>query len=131
MKNMFEMLETLEKNYEERRKKMYARYEDTERGVSFIRGYKNAITDLRKMMYGDCPKFYFTFGSDPAFPFGRNEYVVVHAANMGEAVHKFQREYPNRRGSNLVNCAFWYDEEEWNSRTKQYYPNTEPAEVIY
>lgn len=130
MKNMFEMLETLEKNYEEQRARMYARYEDTEWGVGVLNGYKNAIEDLKMMMTDVYHKFFFTFGTDPQYPHGINDYVLVLAKTEAEAVDKFQQKYPNRPESNLVNCAFWYDEEEWNSRTKQYYPNTKPAEVI-
>lgn len=131
MKNMFEMLETLEKNYEEQRRKMYASYEDTEWGVGVITGYKNAIEDLRMMMTDVYHKFFFTFGTDPQYPYGINDYVLVLAKTEAEAVDKFQEKHPNRPRSNAVNCAFWYNEKQWDSRTKQYYEGREPAEVIW
>lgn len=130
MKNMFEMLETLEKNYEEKRRKTYERYEDTAWGIGVLHGYKNAIEDLKMMMTEIYHKYYFTFGTDCRYPYGINDYVLVLAKNEAEAVHKFQQKYPNRPESNLVNCAFWYDEEERNMYTKQYYEGREPAEVI-
>ena len=76
------------------------------------------------------PNFYFTFGSNPAYPFGRDDYVKVTAPNLGEAVRLFQEHHPNRPGSNLVNCAFWYTEEEFNKFRDEHYPGREPIEVL-
>ena len=47
-------------------------------------------------------RFYFTFGSDPGFPF---------------------------QNTGTVNCAFWYSEEHWTG-TPNEREYTEPAEVI-
>jgi len=76
-------------------------------------------------------KTYFTFGSDPLYPFGRDDYVVAQGESLKECVHKFMKKYPNPRPgcSHLVNCAFFYKEEEWKTFYTHYY-GTDPAEVI-
>lgn len=75
-------------------------------------------------------RFYFTFGSDPAYDFGRDDYVIVEAASLDQALCLFRAAHPNRRGSSCINCASWYPEEEWKSRVARYYPSTEPKEII-
>ena len=131
MEKIMEIVAALEKNYEEKKRKMYASYEDTEWGIGVINGYENAITDIKKMMAECYPPFYFTFGTDPAYPYGIEDYVVVHAASLSDAVHKFNQKHRKRPGSNATNCAFWYTEEEWNKSTKQYYGDRKPVEVIW
>lgn len=76
-------------------------------------------------------KTYFTFGSDPLYPFSRDDYVVVYGESVGECIHKFMKKYPNPRPgrSHLINCAFYYKEVEWRERCAHFY-GPEPVEVI-
>lgn len=78
--------------------------------------------------YENVENFYFTFGSNKDFPY-QNTYLVVIARNIEEAIKKFKNKYPHREGSNCINCAFYYNEKEWNEGTKKYY-SEEPAEII-
>lgn len=55
--------------------------------------------------------YYYTFGTDPGFPF-QNGWVEVKAASWPEAHKKFRALYPDRR-PNIINCAFFYEEERW------------------
>lgn len=73
--------------------------------------------------------FYFTFGSDPQFPFGRDDYVLVKANDLGEAVRMFDLVHPRRPGSNCVNCAFFYEEDDFLRFKDEYYPG-DPIEVL-
>lgn len=57
-------------------------------------------------------KFYFTFGSNPQFPY-QNGHLVVYAENVDIAIKKYRHKYPDIH-KNTVNCAFIYSEEEWN-----------------
>lgn len=72
---------------------------------------------------------YFTFGTDPLFPFGINDYVVVEAEGLNEACCLFNLVHPPRH-DDVVNCAFIYSEETFNLFRDQYYKDVEPAEVI-
>lgn len=74
-------------------------------------------------------KFYFTFGSDPCFPWGRKDYVVVDGKDRSDAVSKYNRKYPPRH-DNLVNCAFIYPWAEFRGIKSKYYRNVGPADVI-
>lgn len=74
--------------------------------------------------------FYFTFGSNPAFPYGRDDFVQVVADDIREAVTIFRHHHPNRPGSNLVNCAFWYTEDEFSKFREEFYPGREPVETL-
>lgn len=74
--------------------------------------------------------YYFTFGSDPRFPFKRGEYVLVKANDGNEACQKFKSKYPNRPGSPFINCAGIYTEEEFNKFRDVYYVEAEPADTI-
>lgn len=62
--------------------------------------------------------YYFTFGSDERYPF-QYGYVIIKANNIKEACNKFKHNFPNRKGSNCLNCAFYYNENEfmehWNT----------------
>ncbi len=73
-------------------------------------------------------RFYFTFGSDLGFPY-QDTYLIVIADCKGEAMTKFQKKYPNRH-KDCLNCAFVYNEEEWNGSLNQEYYSEEPAEII-
>lgn len=72
-------------------------------------------------------KFYFTFGSDPAYPYGIDDYVVVLAKNIYEAQMAFKALHPNRPDSDSLNYAFDYTEKTWEA---QYYGDNPPVEVI-
>lgn len=72
-------------------------------------------------------KFYFTFGSDPAYPYGIDDYVVVLAKNRYEAQMAFKALHPNRPDSDSLNYAFDYTEKTWGA---QYYGDNPPVEVI-
>lgn len=75
-------------------------------------------------------RFYYTFGTDPMFPHGEKDYVVVEAENMNGADRKFLSVYPSRPGSNLLNCAFVYSEQEFNKFRDKYYCGRNPARTI-
>ena len=75
-------------------------------------------------------KFYFTFGSDPEYPFGFSEYVVVLADGWDEACDKFQNKYPSRPGSWLINCACIYTQKSWDRGIWTYYSGMEPSDII-
>jgi len=74
--------------------------------------------------------YYFTFGTDPRYPYGINDYVKVTAPDLGTAIRTFQKRHPNRPGSNLVNCAFYYDEEDFLPMIDKYYNGEGPIEVL-
>ncbi len=72
--------------------------------------------------------YYFTFGSARTFPF-QNTYVKVVANSERDAIATFRSNYPDR-SPNTVNCAFWYNQEEWDRLgEKRYFPD-EPAVVL-
>lgn len=73
-------------------------------------------------------KFYFTFGSDPGFPY-QNTYLIVMAYTEKEAIQKFREKYPDRH-KNTFNCAFVYTEQQWEGSLNQKYYPKEPAEII-
>ena len=60
-------------------------------------------------------KFYFSFGSDPQFPFYKG-WVEVAADTLEKAIEKFRARYPDR-APGIVNCAFWYSQEQWEKFT--------------
>lgn len=72
--------------------------------------------------------FYFTFGTDPQFPFGPNEIVMVKAANRNMAMRMFDKKYPGQRG--IVNCAFCYPEEEFDTFRDEFYKGVQPSDSI-
>lgn len=74
-------------------------------------------------------RFFYTFGSDPQFPFGSGEYIVIYGETELDADRKFRNRFPNRPGSSCLNCAFVYNESEWSSIEKKYYRHG-PALVI-
>lgn len=53
-------------------------------------------------------KFYFTFGTDPQFPFYKG-WVEVYAKTERDAVELFKSHFPPRH-ENVVNCAFIYSQ---------------------
>ena len=75
-------------------------------------------------------KFYFTFGRDPQYPYGIDDYVVVEAKGYCEACSLFNMVHPPREGSDLINCAFIYSEKQFMEKCAKYYPDIQPKEVI-
>lgn len=59
-------------------------------------------------------RFYFTFGSDAAFPFPGG-WVEVLAGDMDEARDTFRSHFPSRDGRPFLNCAFVYTEEQFKA----------------
>ncbi len=74
--------------------------------------------------------WFYTFGTDPKFPFGIEEYVEVHADNANQANQKFKSHFLCREGSTLLNCAFVYAEDLWDPIYTEYYSGKRPARVI-
>ena len=91
-----------------------------------------ALTDVMEELgiEWELKSFYFTFGSAKQFPYGRGQYVVVKAQDIREAARKYKRKYPNPYDDEVINCADYYSQQAWDERIKQYYGDTEPAEVI-
>lgn len=75
-------------------------------------------------------EYYFTFGSNPLFPYGINDYVLVYAENRNAACDKFSAKYPNRPKSGCINCAFVYSKEEFDKFRDRFYKGVNPIDVI-
>lgn len=76
-------------------------------------------------------KYFFTFGSDPHFPYSREEYVMVEADNIGQAINLFKAVHPNRPNSNCINCSSVYFEHEFLPfMLEKYYAGKDPVETI-
>lgn len=62
-------------------------------------------------------KYYFSFGTDPLYPFCSG-YIIIEAPNGKAAREIFRAYFPNRPNSSAINCAFVYNEEQfmkdWN-----------------
>ena len=56
-------------------------------------------------------RYFYTFGSDPGFPY-HNGWVEVRAESWDKANQMFRAKFPDRHEGTL-NCAFFYDEEQW------------------
>jgi len=59
-------------------------------------------------------KYYYTFGSDKMFPF-QNGWIVIKADSWKSAHEIFMKHFPCRNGGNTLNCAFFYDEKQWEN----------------
>lgn len=75
-------------------------------------------------------KLYFTFGSDPQYPYGRDAYVMAIGTDVKDCIEAYRKKHPNRAGSDAINCADYYTEKEWKSVIETYYKNTTRAELI-
>lgn len=76
-------------------------------------------------------RFYFTFGTDPKFPFSEKDYVVVIARDINEAKDIFDKEYPPRiSGSRCSNCAFIYEEYEFDTIRYRYYNGKDAVRTL-
>lgn len=72
--------------------------------------------------------FYFTFGTDPKYPYP-GCYLIVEAFSKSSAIQRFRKKFPDRH-KNVYNAAFCYSQEEWEKYgCAAYYPEG-PAEVI-
>lgn len=74
--------------------------------------------------------FYFTFGSAKQYQYTLGQYLIVKAQDIRKAARKYKRKYPNKYDETVLNCADYYSQKEWDERIKEYYKNTEPAEII-
>lgn len=74
--------------------------------------------------------YYFTFGSSKCYPH-QNGYMIIIADSQQEALQAFRNKYPDRQ-SHLLNCAGYYNEEEWSEILKEgFYKNQGPKEILY
>lgn len=65
------------------------------------------------------PKFYFTYGRNPAFPF-TDGWTEIEAPDQNTASELFREIHPDRLGSEgVLNCAFVYEEDSFKN-TKMY-----------
>ena len=74
--------------------------------------------------------FYFTFGTAKQYPYTIGQYLIVKAQDIREAARKYKRKYPNPNDDEVLNCADYYGQKEWDEYVKEYYKDTEPVEVI-
>ena len=74
-------------------------------------------------------RIYFTFGDHPQFPFGREDYVVSEGLDKRDAIAKFRMRHPDVTDG-ILNCAFYYSEDEFDNIRKEFYSGRKPAEVI-
>lgn len=75
-------------------------------------------------------KMYFTFGSDPKFPYDREDYIVVIGINRKDCLDAYKNKYPNRPGSDSINCADYYTAAEWDKVTARHYKDVQPKEIL-
>ena len=59
-------------------------------------------------------KFYFTYGTDPAFPY-QGGWTEIEAEDLHRALSAFKTFHPNRNGSECYNFAFVYAEDAWEN----------------
>lgn len=72
-------------------------------------------------------KYYFTFGTDPVFPF-HGGHLIVEANSKADAIRIFRHKYPDIiRG--VLNYSFDYTEEEW-AKVSTKMREKEPYEVL-
>ncbi len=73
---------------------------------------------------------YFTFGTNPAFPYGIDDYVVVIGADVKDCIKTFKDAHPNRPGSDAINCADYYGEHQWKRIPKEHRDEKELKEIL-
>ena len=73
---------------------------------------------------------YFTFGSDPAFPYGRDQYVKIIGKSLKDCTDTFRKHFPSRPGSDNINCADYYESKLWENGVKEHYEGTDPVKTI-
>lgn len=90
--------------------------------IALIKQFVSSVTGQRV-------RIYFTFGDHPQFPFGREDYVVSEGLDKRDAIAKFRMRHPDVN-EGLLNCAFYYSEDEFDNIRKEFYSGRKPAEVI-
>lgn len=90
--------------------------------------YKDAKEELGVEWH--LQNFYFTFGTAKKFPYTIGQYLIVKAQDIREAARKYKKKYPNPSGDEVLNCADYYTQEQWDSEIKKYFENVKPAEII-
>lgn len=75
-------------------------------------------------------RLYFTFGTDPQFKHGIEDYVLVIGADLRDCIESFREQYPNRPNSNALNCADYYKAKEWEESVKKHYKGKDPVNTI-
>lgn len=55
-------------------------------------------------------KFYFTYGTSPAFPF-QGGWTLIYATDLRAAQRVFKAHHPDRDGCGILNCADYYGAE--------------------
>lgn len=74
--------------------------------------------------------FYFTFGTAKKYPYTIGQYLIVKAQDIREAARKYKKKYPNPHDNEVLNCADYYGQKEWDEYVKKYYEGTKPVEII-
>lgn len=81
-----------------------------------------SLADGRELLQEACRvmlvPFYFTFGSDEKYPYP-NGCVVVYAENLGKACKKFKEKFPHPYDKGVLNCAFYYEQKDWECMEKK------------
>lgn len=72
--------------------------------------------------------YYYTFGSDPQFPYYRG-WVEVRARSWSEAHEKFRAKFPDRNPG-ILNCAFFYDADQWARIDRSWWPSCERCHEV-
>ncbi len=91
------------------------------------------ITFKADTIVGEQYNFYFTFGDAECYPF-KDEYVIVVAGNLNEAIKKFKEHYPHPVDSGVLNCVDFLTEQAWKQKTGNrfdHFKGKEPTEIIY
>lgn len=71
-----------------------------------------AISDKIAEQISSLQKFYFTYASNPGFPF-QDGWTVVYAKNRGQACDIFNLVHPHYGSSDCVNCSWIYTQDEF------------------
>lgn len=75
-------------------------------------------------------RLFFTFGSDPKFPYGPSEFVEVDGENEKQCLDLFNVVHPPWEKDGPVNCAYWYLEKDFISVYRRNYRFGRPKEII-
>lgn len=75
-------------------------------------------------------KMYYTFGTEPYFPYGEGEYIVVEAPTPELCHALFRSKHPDRCESSL-NCADYYPEHEFEENIRdKWFKDVDPSEYL-
>lgn len=91
------------------------------------------ITFKTDQIVGEQYNFYFTFGSAECYPF-KDEYVIVVAGDLSDALKKFKERYPHPEDPTILNCADFYTEPAWKQGLENRFDrfkDKKPAKIIY